>query len=111
MVDVVNNMAGRDFYDTAVHVNGGRVFSGGGVALGVKCVAVLSDVPFVFADHFVIFGVNEGKLALRQGYAAERIAVAEAAPDEYCEDEYAFYSSRDGNDEINFARSVVKSFS
>jgi len=49
MVDVVNDAAGRDFYDTAVHVNGGRCFSCGGVALGVKCVAVFGNVPFVFA--------------------------------------------------------------
>ena len=68
-------------------------------------------MPFVFTEHFVIFGVNEGKLALCQGYSAERIAVAEAAPGEYCEDQYAFYSSRDGNNEINFARSTVKNIS
>ena len=70
MVDVVNDAAGGDFYNTAVHVNGGRVFSCGSVALGVKCISVLSDVPIVFTEHFVIFGVNEGKLALCQGYAA-----------------------------------------
>jgi hypothetical protein len=64
MVDVVNDMAGRDFYDTAVHVNGGRVFSGGGVALCVRSVAVLGDVPIVFVELFVIFGVNDGELAL-----------------------------------------------
>ncbi len=108
MVDVVNDAAGRDFYDTAVHVNGSRVFSCGGVALGVKCVAVLSDVPIVFTEHFVIFGINDGKLALCQGYAAERIAVADAATGKHYKDQYAFYSSWDGNYEINFARSVVK---
>ncbi len=107
MVDVVNDAAGGDFYYTAVHVNRGRVFSCGGVALGVKCVSVLSDVPIVFAERFVIFGVNEGKLALCQGYGAESIAVADAATGEDYKDQYAFYSSRDGNDEINFARSVV----
>ena len=106
MVYVVHDAAEGDFYDTAVHVNGGCVFSGGGVALGIKCVAVLSDVPIVFAEHFIIFGVNEGKLALCQGYAAERIAVAEAAPGEDSKNQYAFYSSRDGNYEINFARSA-----
>ncbi|MDT8300730.1 MAG: hypothetical protein RQ760_04540 [Sedimentisphaerales bacterium] len=79
MVDMVNNIAGRDFYDTAMHVNGGRVFSCGGVALGVKSVAIFSEVPIVFTERFVIFGVNEGKPALCQGYAAERIAAAEAA--------------------------------
>ena len=90
MVDVVNDATGRDFYYTAVHVNRGRVFSCGGVALSVRSVAVLSDVPFVFAEHFVIFGVNDGKLALCQGYAAERIAVAEAAPGEHSKDQNAF---------------------
>lgn len=62
MVDVVNDAAGRDFYYAAVHVNGARVFSGRGVTLGVKCAAVLSDVPFVFTELFVIFGVNDCKL-------------------------------------------------
>ena len=79
MIDVVNDEAGRDFYYTAMHVNGGRVFSCGSVAFGVKSVAVLSNVPFVFTEPIVIFGVNDGKFALCQGYAAERIAVAEAA--------------------------------
>jgi len=79
MIDVVNDTARGDFYYTAVHVNGGRVFSCRGVALGVKSVAVLSNVPFVFAEPIVIFGVNDGKLALCKGYPAERIAVAEAA--------------------------------
>ena len=107
MIDVVNDAAGGDFYYTAVHVNGARVFSCGGIALGVTSVAILSDVPFVFTERFVIYGVNDGKLALCKGYAAERIAVAEAAPGEYSKDQYAFDSSRDGNDEINFARSAV----
>ena len=90
MVDVVNDAAGGDFYDTAVHVNGGRVFSCGGVALGVKSVAVLSDVPIVFAERFVMFGVNDVIFALCQGYAAERIAVAEEATGEYSKDQDAF---------------------
>ncbi len=107
MVDVVNDAAGGDFYYTAVHVNGARVFFCWGVALGVTSVAVLSDVPSVLTQLFVIFGVNDCKLALCQGYAAERIAVAEAAPGEHSKDQYAFDSSRDGNNEINFARSAV----
>jgi hypothetical protein len=79
MVDVVNDMAGRDFYYTAMHINGGPYFSCGGVAFGVKGVAVFSNVPFVFAEPFVIIWVNEGKPALCQWYSAERTAVAEAA--------------------------------
>lgn len=79
MVNMVNDMAGRDFYYTAVHIDGGRYFSCGGVALGVKGIAVFGHVPFVFAEPFVIFGVNEGKPALCQWNSAERTAVAEAA--------------------------------
>ena len=107
MVDVVNDAALGDFYDTAVHVNGGRVFSCGGVALGVKCVAVFSDVPFVFTQRVVILGINDGKFALCKGYAAERIAVAEAATGEHSKDQYAFYRGRDGNYEINFSGSAL----
>lgn len=90
MVDVVNDMARGDFYDTAVHVNRGRVFSGGGVALSVKCVTVLGEVPIVFAERFVIFRVNEGKFTLCKGYSAKRIAIAESAKGEYSKDQYAF---------------------
>ncbi len=79
MIDVVNDEARGDFYYTAVHVNWGRVFSCGGVALGVKSVAVLSNVPFVLTERFVIFGVNDCEFAFSQGYSAEGIAVAEAA--------------------------------
>jgi hypothetical protein len=63
-------------------------------------------VPFVFAEPFEIFRINNGKHALCKGYAAERIAVAESAIDEHSKNQYAFNSSRDGNDEINFARSA-----
>jgi len=49
MVYMVNNMAGRDFYYTAVHINGGSCFSCGSVALGVKGAAIFGNVPFVFA--------------------------------------------------------------
>jgi len=49
MVDVVNDMAWRDFYYTAVHIDWCPYFSCWGVALGVKGVAVFGNVPFVFA--------------------------------------------------------------
>ena len=107
MVDMVNDIARGDFYYTTVHVNGGGYFSCGGVALGVKGAAVFGNVPFVFAEPFVIFGVNDGKHTLCQGYAAERIAVAEAAIGEHGKYQYAFDSSRDRNNEINFARSAL----
>jgi hypothetical protein len=77
MVNMVNDMAGRDFYYTAVHVNGSRVFSCWGVALGVKGIAVFGNVPFVFSEPFVVSGINEGEPAFCQGDAAESIAVAE----------------------------------
>ena len=48
MVDVVNDAAGRNFYNTAVHINRCRVFSCGGVALGVEGIAIFCNVPFVF---------------------------------------------------------------
>jgi len=67
MIDVVNDEVRGDFYYEAVHINGCRVFSCGGVALGVKSVAVLSDVPFVLTQRFVIFGVNDCKFAFSQG--------------------------------------------
>lgn len=50
MIDVVRHHAGRDLHYLAVHVDGNAAsFSAErGVALGVKGVAVLGNVPFVF---------------------------------------------------------------
>ena len=112
MVDVINNVAGRNFNYTSMHVNGSSYFSCRGVALGVKRAAVFSNVPFVFAERFIIFGINNGKHALCQGYPAERIAVAEAAIDKRSKDYYAFDNTRDGNNKINCTRSafIIKNY-
>ena len=81
MVNVVNDVAGRDFNQTAVHINGSGIFPRGGVSLGVEGVAVFGNVPFVFIECFEILGVNDCKHALCKRYATERIAIAKAAID------------------------------
>ncbi len=109
MIDVVNDVAGGDFYYTAVHVNGGGVFSCGGVAFGVKGVAVLSNVPFAFTQRFEVVGVNDGKFALCQGYVAERIAVAEAAIQKKNKDQSLFQPAWYFERNANFPASWEKS--
>ena len=79
MVDVVNDVAGRNFNYTAMHVNWGGCFSCWGVAFGVEGVAIFGNVPFVFVERFEILGINDGKFALCKWYATERIAVVKAA--------------------------------
>jgi hypothetical protein len=79
MIDMVNQHAWTGFYDIPVHVNGSGDFSCGGVTLGVKGAAVFGDVPFVSVEPIEVVGVNDCKFALGERYAAERIAVTEAA--------------------------------
>ena len=85
MIDVVNDEAGRDFYYVAVHITGDGAFDifAGCVALGVKGIAIFSNVPFVSAERSVILGVNDGKFAFSQGNATEGIAIASATIGEH----------------------------
>lgn len=81
IVYVIDDEAGRDFYYTAVHVDGWRLVlsSDPGVALCVEGVSVFGDVPGVLVEAVVVLWVDDCVFALCEGYAAERIAVAEAA--------------------------------
>ena len=46
---------------------------------GIKGVFALNRVPFVFAQAFVVFGVDDGVFALSEWDAAEGVAEADAA--------------------------------
>ena len=81
MIYVVNEHVVGDFEDLAVHLDDDSlaVFLEVGVADGVKGACASGDMPFVFAERFVVVGVNYGVFGLGQAYAAEGIAEAEAA--------------------------------
>jgi hypothetical protein len=48
-------------------------------AVGVRGVAPLDKVPFVFCDAFVVVRVDDGVLAVREGDSSEGVAVAQPA--------------------------------
>jgi len=47
--------------------------------VGVRGGAPLDKVPFVFCDSGVVFGVDDGVLAVGEGDSSEGVAVAQAA--------------------------------
>ena len=88
MIDVVRHHAGRDLYYLAVHVNGnaGPFCAERGVALGVKGVAVLGDVPLVLVQSLVVIGIHDGEFALGQAYPAKGVAVAKPTIEKHGKD-------------------------
>ena len=79
MVDVVAVQAIREVKDEFVHT---RIFPLLFFAVrqgpdGVKGVDTFADVPFELSQPVVIFGVNDGGKALRQGYSPEGVPIAQ----------------------------------
>jgi len=64
-----------------VHGNGAGLSFPFGVkiSLCVKGAGIFCGEPFVNIQPVEVVGVNDGELAPGEGYAAERVAVAEAA--------------------------------
>lgn len=81
MVDVVAEHAGRDSDDQMVHLEVPAFFflAVGQRVHGVPGVRALVGVPFDPAKPVVVFGIDEGELALGQRDASERVAVAHPA--------------------------------
>jgi len=79
-IDVVNEDVARDFENLTVHgkLTAFTVF-GHDRADGVEVHTVADGVPLVFGQIIIIIGVNDGEPALREGDAAEWIAVAQPA--------------------------------
>jgi len=46
---------------------------------GVKLAVIFADVPFVFDEPVIVIGIDDGELALGQGYLPEGVAVAQPA--------------------------------
>ena len=79
MIDVVDEEVVRHVDDFAVH----RYCQPLALArrplapYGVVRTALVAGVPFVPVDSFVIVGVHDGELALREGDSAEGVAVTQ----------------------------------
>ena len=79
MIDVVNKHTIRDFKYAAVHVDSLSAGFGHGRTNRVEDFALSDGGPCVVGVVIIIIGVDDGKLALGEGYSAEGVAVAEAA--------------------------------
>ena len=85
MIDVVGDEAVRHVDDFAVHrycqpfLQYRRPLA----PYGVICTVPFADVPFVPAYAFVIVGVHDGVLALREGDPAEGVAVVQLSVPEH----------------------------
>jgi len=67
----------------------------------IECPAATVRPPFVFGQPQVIIGVNNGEFALAQRYAAEGIAVANAAIEKYGPRSKLFQPNRNFNNDFN----------
>ena len=67
----------------------------------VELLTVTHSTPFVLTQFEVIVGVDNGVFALGQRYAAEGIAVANAAIEENGKNQHSFKPNRDVDDNPN----------
>ena len=84
MIDVVDEKVVRHVDDFAVHRYGQPLtLTRRPLApYGVVRTAPTGDVPFVPVDSFVIIGIHDGVLALREGDPAESVAVTQLSVQE-----------------------------
>jgi hypothetical protein len=65
--------------DLLVHFNAYPLIANARISAGIVSVCASDDVPFVFAQAVVVFGIDDGVFALSEWDAAERVAEADAA--------------------------------
>lgn len=97
VVNMVDEQAGGVVHYLAVHVNifGLSFFVARGVSLGVKSGGEFCGVPIILYQARVIFGVNDGEFASREGYAAKGVAEANPPIQEQDKDSRLFEPVRD----------------
>ena len=99
---MVNKQVGRDFeYQTVHRKQKPFTIFGEDHADSVKVSVPSISVPFMFRQMPVIVGVNDGIFALRQRYAAEGIAVANAAIEEHGQCNDALKPSRNSDNDFD----------
>lgn len=80
-IDVVNQKGLRHIEDLAVQPDGELFFAVPDLALRVVGVSSLGGVPFVFGQAWIIVGVHDCVLVLREGDSSKGVAEAELSPD------------------------------
>jgi hypothetical protein len=76
-------------------------FSTSSIALRIKGVQGSVSTPLVLAEALIIVGVNDSELAPSQGYAAEGVAVANAAVEKQYRNERLFQKIRNVKNELD----------
>ena len=81
IVYVVNDETSRGFHYLAMHRDADKLsaFSTSSIALGIKGIQGSVSTPLVLAEALIIVRVDDSELAPGEGYAAEGVAVANAA--------------------------------
>lgn len=97
VVNMVDEHSDGMVHYLAVHVNilDFSFFAARGVSLGVKSGGEFCGVPVVFYQTGIIFGVNDGEFASREGYAAKGVAEANPPIQEQDKDSRLFEPVRD----------------
>lgn len=77
-IDVVNQKGLRHIQDLAVQPDGELFFAVPDLALGVVGASALGGVPFIFGQAWIVVGVHDSVLVLREGDPSEGVAEAQA---------------------------------
>ena len=64
VVDVVNEQAGRDLDNEPVHVDLAALYRAFDTPCSIESPGTLDDVPFISGEAGVVFGIDDGYLAL-----------------------------------------------
>ena len=105
MIDMVDNHPFRDIQNYSVHhyCQPFFPFAGPLPSHGIKCIAVLRRVPFVFIEPFVVIRVDDCIFALRKADSPEWIAIAQATIPENRQNNRPFEQGWDFNDKLDDA--------
>lgn len=68
---------------------------------GVRRSGALGEVPFVFCEAWVVFGVDDGEFCAGEWDSAEWVAVAEAAIEQDQPNKWLGQRIRDVNDDVD----------
>jgi len=76
-IDMVNQKALGHIQDLAVQPDGELFFAVPDLALRVVSVPALGGVPFIFGQAWIVVGVHDSVLVLREGDSSKGVAEAE----------------------------------
>ena len=92
-----------------VHFNTYPLIADARISAGIISVCASDNVPFVFAQALVVFGIDDGVFALSEPDAAEGVAEADAAIENCQPYERLYEPIRDVDVNPNNSLTLVKS--